>query len=234
MHHLVLGLDPTELGGAPFALVTDEARRRTRRASWSCASNAGARVYVLPLHRRARGRRHRGDDPGRGAARPRRREPDRGRRHERRDRPREPRALLAASSPTGPAFEGAQISARPAGGARRDRAGPHRPRDARAALPGDRQRAVVGRARLRRSRTSTGICGSGIIEAIAELFLAGVLTADGMIDGAARRTHAARDRRRPHVRLRAPRRPAAARPSRRTTSGRSSSRRRPSTPAAGC
>jgi uncharacterized 2Fe-2S/4Fe-4S cluster protein (DUF4445 family) len=24
MHHLVLGLDPTELGGAPFALATDQ------------------------------------------------------------------------------------------------------------------------------------------------------------------------------------------------------------------
>jgi uncharacterized 2Fe-2S/4Fe-4S cluster protein (DUF4445 family) len=29
----------------------------------------------------------------------------------------------------------------------------------------------------------TGICGSGIIEVIAELFLAGVVTADGVIDG---------------------------------------------------
>jgi uncharacterized 2Fe-2S/4Fe-4S cluster protein (DUF4445 family) len=29
----------------------------------------------------------------------------------------------------------------------------------------------------------TGICGSGIVEAIAELYLAGVVTADGIIDG---------------------------------------------------
>jgi uncharacterized 2Fe-2S/4Fe-4S cluster protein (DUF4445 family) len=29
----------------------------------------------------------------------------------------------------------------------------------------------------------TGICGSGIVEVIAELFLAGVITADGIIDG---------------------------------------------------
>ena len=27
MHHLLLGLDPTELGGAPFALAVDEAVR---------------------------------------------------------------------------------------------------------------------------------------------------------------------------------------------------------------
>ncbi len=31
----------------------------------------------------------------------------------------------------------------------------------------------------------TGICGSGIVEVIAELFLAGVVTADGVVDGAA-------------------------------------------------
>ena len=30
----------------------------------------------------------------------------------------------------------------------------------------------------------TGICGSGIIEVVAELYLAGVITADGVIDGA--------------------------------------------------
>src|SRR5690606_10295953 len=29
----------------------------------------------------------------------------------------------------------------------------------------------------------TGVCGSGIIELIAELFLAGVITTDGIIDG---------------------------------------------------
>ena len=31
--------------------------------------------------------------------------------------------------------------------------------------------------------TVTGVCGSGIIEAVAELFLAGILTTDGVIDG---------------------------------------------------
>ena len=30
MHHLLLGLDPTELGGAPFALAIDEAVRLPR------------------------------------------------------------------------------------------------------------------------------------------------------------------------------------------------------------
>jgi uncharacterized 2Fe-2S/4Fe-4S cluster protein (DUF4445 family) len=30
----------------------------------------------------------------------------------------------------------------------------------------------------------TGICGSGIIEAIAEMYLAGMITTDGVVDGA--------------------------------------------------
>ena len=57
--------------------------------------------------------------------------------------------LLAASSPTGPAFEGAQISLRAARRAGRDRARAHRPGDARAAHPRDRLRRLVGRARVR-------------------------------------------------------------------------------------
>jgi uncharacterized 2Fe-2S/4Fe-4S cluster protein (DUF4445 family) len=92
--------------------------------------------------------------------------------------------LLAASSPTGPAFEGAQIS----GGQR--------------AAPGAVERVRVDRAtlepRLRVIGTDawsdepaftgtavTGICGSGIVEAVAELYLAGVVGADGTIDGSA-------------------------------------------------
>ena len=95
--------------------------------------------------------------------------------------------LLAASSPTGPAFEGAQIS----GGQR--------------AAPGAIERVRIDRETLEpRFRVIgvdawsdepafeagvaetgiTGICGSGIIEVVAELFLAGVITADGVVDGA--------------------------------------------------
>ena len=36
MHHLLLGIDPTELGGAPFALAIDEARAPARRATSAC------------------------------------------------------------------------------------------------------------------------------------------------------------------------------------------------------
>jgi len=41
-----------------------------------------------------------------------------------------------------------------------------------------------GFAEETRSIGVTGVCGSGIIEALAELYLAGVLTRDGVIDGA--------------------------------------------------
>jgi uncharacterized 2Fe-2S/4Fe-4S cluster protein (DUF4445 family) len=96
--------------------------------------------------------------------------------------------LLAASSPTGPAFEGAQISS------------------GQRAAPGAIERVRIDRMTLeprfriigvdpwsdapdfadavrRRGTGVTGICGSGIIEVVAELFLAGVITADGVIDG---------------------------------------------------
>jgi uncharacterized 2Fe-2S/4Fe-4S cluster protein (DUF4445 family) len=94
--------------------------------------------------------------------------------------------LLACSSPTGPAFEGAQISSgqRAAPGAierfRIDKA-TLEPRykvigsDLWSDEPGfDAAVAATG---------VTGICGSGIIEAIAELYLAGIITPDGVVDG---------------------------------------------------
>ena len=69
MHHLVLGLDPTELGGAPFALVTDEAVRIPARELDLHGERRCPRLR-LAVHRRARRGRHRGRDPVRGAARP--------------------------------------------------------------------------------------------------------------------------------------------------------------------
>ena len=48
MHHLVFGFDPTELGGAPFALVTDQALTVPAR-DLAVRVNPGARVYALPL-----------------------------------------------------------------------------------------------------------------------------------------------------------------------------------------
>ena len=91
--------------------------------------------------------------------------------------------LLAASSPTGPAFEGAQISAgqRAAPGAiERVRIDPETFEPRVRVIGGDAWSNEPGFD----AGHVTGICGSGIIEAIAELYLAGVLTADGVIDGA--------------------------------------------------
>lgn len=185
MHHLVLGIDPVELGGAPFALATGDAVRTTG-AALGLGTPAGTRAYVLPCVAGHVGadtagviladRTHRASGVRLVA--------DVGTNAEillgGRDR------LLAASSPTGPAFEGAQVSAgqRAAPGAiERVRIDPVslEPRfrvigcEPWSDEPGfDEAVAAVGIA---------GICGSGIIEAIAELFLAGVVTAEGAIDG---------------------------------------------------
>ena len=90
--------------------------------------------------------------------------------------------LLAASSPTGPAFEGAQISCgqRAAPGAiERVRIDPETLEPRVRAIGSDAWSDEPGFAGMH----VTGVCGSGIIEAIAELHLAGVLTTDGTIDG---------------------------------------------------
>jgi uncharacterized 2Fe-2S/4Fe-4S cluster protein (DUF4445 family) len=182
MHHLFLGLDPTELGGAPFALVTDEAVHRTARALDLTATHPGARVYVLPCIAG-----HVGADTAgvilseaphdQGAVNL---IVDIGTNAEivlgNRDR------LLAASSPTGPAFEGAQISC----GQRAAPGAIERIRIDRETL--EPRFRVIGDDRWSDepafdASTVTGVAGSGIIEAIAELFLAGVITADGVIDG---------------------------------------------------
>jgi uncharacterized 2Fe-2S/4Fe-4S cluster protein (DUF4445 family) len=187
MHHLLLGIDPTELGGAPFALATDQAM-----TLWASELDLGmvhpnARVYVLPCIAGHVGADtagvilsetpHLSDemtlvvDIGTNA------EIVLGNRQR----------LLAASSPTGPAFEGAQISCgqRAAPGAiervRIDRA----TLDPRFKVIGcDLWSDEPGFADATRTIGVTGICGSGIIEALAEMFLAGILKSDGTIDGA--------------------------------------------------
>jgi uncharacterized 2Fe-2S/4Fe-4S cluster protein (DUF4445 family) len=185
MHHLLLGIDPTPLGGAPFALATDRAINTTA-AELTLRAHPGARVYVLPCIAG-----HVGADTAGVILAEEPHEAERmtlivdvgtnaeivlG----------DKRRLLAASSPTGPAFEGAQISA------------------GQRAAPGAIERVRIDRdtfePRFRVIGVSvwsdetgfeaaiaetgiTGICGSGIIEVVAELFLAGVITADGVVDG---------------------------------------------------
>ena len=183
MHHLFLGLDPTELGGAPFALATDEAVRRSA-AALDLHTNPGARVYVLPCIAGHVG----ADTAGMILSEaPHDQEivnllVDVGTNAEivlgNRDR------LLAASSPTGPAFEGAQISCgqRAAPGAiERVRIDPDTKESRFRVIGAEAWSDEPGQPD---DPPVTGVCGSGIIEAVAELFLAGVLTSDGVIDGA--------------------------------------------------
>ncbi len=185
MQHLLLGVSPIELGGAPFALATDESV-----SIWAneldLSLHSNARAYVLPCIAG-----HVGADTA-------------GMVLSEHPYTREEMTLLvdvgtnaeivlgncyrmvAASSPTGPAFEGAQIS----GGQR--------------AAPGAIERVRIDRNTLEPrfkvigsecwsdeadfynviSGTGvTGICGSGIIEAVAEMYLAGIIDSNGVIQG---------------------------------------------------
>ena len=185
MHHLVLGIDPVPLGSAPFALATDGAVRTTAR-ELELALGAGARVYLLPCIAGHVGADSAGAilaetpylsddltllvDVGTNA------EIVLGNRER----------LLAASSPTGPAFEGAQISCgqRAAPGAiERVRIDRETLEPRFKVIGSNRWSDEIGFAASTRRSGITGVCGSGIVEVMAELYLAGVITADGTIDG---------------------------------------------------
>ncbi|MGJ8528330.1 ASKHA domain-containing protein [Maritalea sp.] len=183
MHHLFLGWDPTEIGQAPFALVQSEAVHCSA-SDIGLNLAEGASVYLLPLIAG-----HVGAD---AAAVMLAQHPET-----------EPHPtlvvdvgtnaeialwdgnqLLAASSPTGPAFEGAETSC------------------GQRAAPGAIERIRIDRDTLKtrykiigpeewsdhpdfeeKSKVTgvTGICGSGIIEIIGEMVLAGILATDGII-----------------------------------------------------
>ena len=135
---------------------------------------------------------------------------------------------LACSSPTGPAFEGAQISCgqRAAPGAiERVRIDRETLEPRFKVIGSDLWSDEPGFAAATAATGVTGICGSGIIEVIAELYLAGVITQDGVIDGslAARSPRVVAAGR---TGVRAARGRADAAASRRTTCARSSSPRR--------
>jgi uncharacterized 2Fe-2S/4Fe-4S cluster protein (DUF4445 family) len=186
MHHLALGLDPRELGVAPFALTIDAGFDAPAREI-GLAVASGAYAHALPCI---------GGHVGADAAAVVLCEApylsdeirlivDVGTNAEivlgNRSR------LLACSSPTGPAFEGAQISC----GQRAAPGAIERLRIDRATL--EPRFKVIGCdlwsdekdfAQAAGATGVTGICGSGIIEAVAEMAIAGVLRPDGTIDGA--------------------------------------------------
>src|SRR5450631_988095 len=185
MHHLLLGIDPVELGGAPFALAVDHSL--TLRANViDFKLNRNARVYVLPCIAGHVG----ADAAGMVLA-------------ERPDLADEmtllvdvgtnaeivlgnSRRLLACSSPTGPAFEGAQISCgqRAAPGAiERVRIDPATLEPRFKIIGSDLWSDEAGFADAAARTGITGICGSGIIEVIAEMYLAGIINQDGVVDG---------------------------------------------------
>ncbi len=187
MHHLLLGIDPVELGQAPFALATSEAVRLEAKDIGLTAGNPAARVHLLPCIAG-----HVGADAAAVALSEAPNEADvltlvvdvgtnaeilLG------DRKR----VLACSSPTGPAFEGAQISS------------------GQRAAPGAIERIeidpVTKEPRFRVIGTDlwsdeegfdeavgpggvTGLCGSGIIEAVAEMRMAGLVDPSGLIGSA--------------------------------------------------
>ncbi len=186
MHHLVLGIDPIPLGSAPFALATDRAVR-IRATELGLSAHPGARVYVLPCIAGHVGADTAGvilaEAPHRATGEV-RLIVDVGTNAEivlgNADR------LLAASSPTGPAFEGAQISGgqRAAPGAiERVRIDPATLEPRFKVIGSDLWSDEPGFAAAADELGVTGICGSGIVEVVAELFLAGVITEDGVIDG---------------------------------------------------
>jgi len=187
MHHLLLGIDPVELGQAPFALATSESLSLPSRDLELSAIHENARIYVLPCIAG-----HVGADCAAVALSE---EPNKsddmvlivdvGTNAElllgNKDR------VLACSSPTGPAFEGAQISSgqRAAPGAiERVEIAPLT-REPRFRVIGcDLWSDDPGFAAATAQTGITGICGSGIIEVVAEMRMTGIVDASGLIGSA--------------------------------------------------
>ena len=186
MHHLLLGIDPVELGGAPFALAVDTAVEM-RASEIGLQVNRGARVYVLPCIAGHVGADAAGvvlaEAPQKGEVNT--LVVDVGTNAE--IVVGNSKRMLAASSPTGPAFEGAQISSgqRAAPGAiERIRINPETLEPRFRVIGVERWSDEDGFDEAVKSTGITGICGSGIIEVLAEMYLAEILTADGVVNGA--------------------------------------------------
>ncbi len=184
MHHLVLGLDPTPLGQAPFPLAIEGAHHTTAQELELDLANAA--VYVAPCIAG-----HVGADTAAAILN---------------EGPHRSTAiqllvdvgtnaeivlgnserLFACSSPTGPAFEGAQISS----GQRATAGAIERVRINRETLEADVR--VIG-SELWSNEPGfdnavaasgiTGICGSGIIEAVSEMVSCGIIDKAGVIRG---------------------------------------------------
>ncbi len=174
---LLLGVDPVELGGAPFALVTHDAMDIKAR-DLGIKVHPGANVHILPAEAGHVGADNMGVviaesphiqdeimlivDIGTNA------EILVGNKEH----------LLSASSPTGPAFEGGEITH----GMRAAAGAIEKVRIDRTTLTP--RFKVIGEERWSDEMAdaeiqAAGICGSGIIDLIAELFAAGIIDAGG-------------------------------------------------------
>lgn len=183
MHHLFLGIDPFELGQAPFALATSDALRLSA-SDLGLSLHPSARAYILPCIAG-----HVGADAAAVALSE---APDKsedlvlvvdvgtnaeillGNKEK----------VLACSSPTGPAFEGAQISSgqRAAPGAiERLEIDPVTKEPRFRVIGCELWSDEEGFTEAVAATGITGICGSGIIEAIAEMRMAGIVDASGLI-----------------------------------------------------
>ncbi|MFZ2102180.1 MAG: ASKHA domain-containing protein, partial [Oricola sp.] len=185
MHHLFLGIDPTELGGAPFALAASGATR-CLATEIDIEANAGARIYILPCIAGHVGADAAGATLSEGPHRQDRMMllVDVGTNAEivlgNRQR------TVACSSPTGPAFEGAEISSgqRAAPGAiERVRIDPDTLEPRYRVIGVEQWSDEPGFEEAVATTGVTGICGSAIIEVVAEMFLAGIISEDGVVDG---------------------------------------------------
>jgi uncharacterized 2Fe-2S/4Fe-4S cluster protein (DUF4445 family) len=186
MHHLFLGIDPTELGQAPFALAVSGAVQ-----GWThdigIDVNRGARFYLLPCIAGHVGADAAGATLSEGPYR--------------QDKMMllvdvgtnaeivlgNDKHVVAASSPTGPAFEGAEISSgqRAAPGAiERVRIDPETLEPKYRIIGVDKWSDEDGFEEAAKATGVTGICGSAIIEVVAEMYLTGIISEDGVIDGA--------------------------------------------------
>lgn len=183
MHHLFLGIDPFELGQAPFALTTSDSLR-LRADDLDLNIHPSARVYILPCIAG-----HVGADAAAVALSEAPNKSDDlvlivdvgtnaeillGNKEK----------VLACSSPTGPAFEGAQISSgqRAAPGAiERVEIDPVTKVPRFRVIGSDIWSDEDGFDEVIAGSGVTGICGSGIIEMVAEMRLAGIVDGPGLI-----------------------------------------------------
>ena len=188
MHHLLLGIDPKELGQAPFPLALSDSLT-IKSKDIGIILNPESYVYTVPCI---------GGHVGADAAsvliaeQPQKLKDtttlliDIGTNAEILLAKGE--EIFACSCPTGPALEGAQISAgqRAAPGAiERVRIDPITKEPRFKVIGCEQWSNEEGFSENVSGVGVTGICGSGIIEAVAEMRLAGLLDANGLIGSAA-------------------------------------------------